>query len=780
MQVLPSRFGRLVAVTAALVLGAAPALAAVPAGPDVSSHQHPSGTSIDWYRVAATGAPFAFVKATEGVTYTNPYFAADWNGVAAAGMVRGTYHYARPALPLSSAVDQANAFVAYTGTTREPGDLPPVLDMEEAGTLSPTDLIAWTHRFLDTVQNLTGRLPIIYTYPYFWTHAMANSTGFTQYPLWIADYNGGTAPRQPLVGGWQSWTFWQYTASSSIDGITGAVDASTFCCGSTALAQLSYGGAPPPVPSPSPTAPSPTAAPPGTPSAVTAAAGSGSATVRWSAPTAPTEDPITSYTVTPRRDGTAETARVYADIATSQQLTGLRNGSSYTFTVAASNGSGTGAPSAASSPVTPQAIALTSRSDPAGTTPSSAVPLVVSVLDPAGNQVVISRGGAAAAVPDLAQTTTTANLTAPASSNQVATATFKLAASALPSGMYLQDLVVSRNGGQLPACDSSGATPCVVGSGYDGAVLTATVRSLPTGLFSFAADRVGRVVGSDRIATAVASSKVGYPAGRAGAVVLARSDSFADALAGTPLAAARRAPLLLTAGGGLDSRTADEIRRVLPTGGTVLLLGGTSALGAGVAGALTSSGYHVVRYAGSNRYATAVVVAQALGSPSTVFLATGRGFADGLSAGTAAAHVGAALLLTDDATLPSSTLGYLRAHPGTRYAVGGAAAAADPAATPLVGVDRYATAVKVARAFFSAPGTAGIASGANFPDALSAGPALAAAAAPLLLAAPTAVPAVVATYLHDVRSSAQVVHLHGGTSALTSGVRGAVRRALAG
>ena len=96
-----------------------------------------------------------------------------------------------------------------------------------------------------------------------------------------------------------------------------------------------------------------------------------------------------------------------------------------------------------------------------------------------------------------------------------------------------------------------------------------------------------------------------------------------------------------------------------------------------------------------------------------------------------------------------------------------------------MGGDRYATAVKVARAFFSAPGTAGIASGATFPDALSAGPTLAAAAAPLLLAAPTALPAVVATYLHDVRSSAKVVHLLGGTSALASGVRTAVRSAVA-
>ena len=775
------RLARLLAVSAILVLGAVPAQAAVPAGPDVSSHNHPSGTSIDWYRVQASGAPFAFVKATEGVTYTNPYFVADWNGVAAAGMVRGPYHYARPALPLSTAVDQANAFISYTGTTNEPGDLPPALDMEEAGGLSPANLIAWTHSFLDTVQGLTGRLPIIYTYPYFWKTAMGNNTGFTQYPLWIADYNGGTAPGTPLVGGWSSWAFWQYTASSTIDGITGAVDASTFCCGSAALSQMSFGGAPAAIPPPSaPPSPTPTTGLPGAPGSVAATAGSASATVRWTAASAPADDPVTSYTVTPRRAGVAGPARVFTDGGTSQSLTGLTNGSAYTFTVSAGNSAGSGPVSAPSSPVTPQATPLTSRSDLVGTGPTSAVPLVVTVLNPAGDQVSIDRTTGAAAPAGYAPTTVGATLTAPASSSLGGTATFSLHASALPKGTYLDDLAVFRNGVRVPTCQSAGATPCVARSTFDGTALTVTVSSLPTGQFSFAAARVGRVFGPDRVATAIASSIATYPGGRAGAVVLARADAFADALSGTPLAAARRAPLLLTAGAGLDSRTAAEISRVLPQGGTVSLLGGTAALGTGVADALTARGFQVVRYAGRDRYSTAVAVAAALGSPSTVFLATGNGFADGLSAGTAAARVGAALLLTDGSSLPGSTLAYLRAHPGQRYAVGGAAAAADSIATPLVGADRYETAVKVARTFFHGPGSAGIASGATFPDALSAGPELAALGSPLLLAAPTALPLVVAAYLRDIAGSAQVVHLHGGSSALSDDVRRAVGRVLGG
>lgn len=770
---------RLAVCTTALVLAATPAFAASNMGPDVSSHQHPNGTSIDWNRVKATGTPFAFVKATEGGSYKNPYFVSDWNGIAAAGMVRGTYHYARPQLPLSTAADQARAFISFTGTTVEPGDLPPALDMEEAGGLSQTDLVAWTHTFLDTVQSLTGRLPIIYTYPYFWRNAMANSTAFTRYPLWIADYNGGTGPGTPLVGGWPSWTFWQYTASSSIDGIPGGVDASTFCCGTSGLANLSYGGAPAGGGTPPPPPPPVTSPLPGAPGAVTASAGAGLATVSWSAASTPSMDPVTDYTITPRRDGIPQAPQSFSSAVTRQTLTGLTNGSSYTFSVHATNGAGNGLESSISEPVTPKPLAVDSRTDPAGTSPSGAVPVVALVHNPAGDVVTITKTGSTLAAAGYAPAAAGVTLTAPSTSTSVATATISLSASVLPSGAHADDLAVFRSGTRLSSCATASA-PCLSSLTFDGTVLTLGIQSVPTGAFSVAANRVGRVMGSDRIATAVATSLTSYPAGRAGAVVLARSDSFADALTGTPLATARRAPLLLTGGAGLDSRVASELRRVLPVGGTVYLLGGTAGLTSAVADEVAADGYSVVRYAGPDRYSTAVAVATGLGSPSTVFLSTGTGFADGLSAGAAAAHAGGALLLTQGSSLPAPTLAYLRAHPGRRFAVGGDAVRSDSLATPLAGADRYATAVAVARILFPTPRGAGIASGADFPDALSTGPALAAAGSPLLLTAPSALPPVVAGYLHEVAASAQVIHLSGGQAAVSDAVGSAALLALIG
>ncbi len=98
---------------------------------------------------------------------------------------------------------------------------------------------------------------------------------------------------------------------------------------------------------------------PAAPSEVTAAAGNGSATVSWSAP-ANGGSPITSYTVTPYIGATAQTKTTVSGSppATHTTITGLTNGTSYTFTVAATNGVGTGPASSPSNPVTPTGGAI--------------------------------------------------------------------------------------------------------------------------------------------------------------------------------------------------------------------------------------------------------------------------------------------------------------------------------------------------------------------------------------------------------------------------------------
>jgi putative cell wall-binding protein len=283
----------------------------------------------------------------------------------------------------------------------------------------------------------------------------------------------------------------------------------------------------------------------------------------------------------------------------------------------------------------------------------------------------------------------------------------------------------------------------------------------------------GRVYGADRVETALVAAEAIFR--RAGTVrdevmprtvVLARADSFADALAGTPLAAALNAPLLLTPGDSLDPRVSNEIAALLPPGATVHLLGGTGALSPFVESSLTNAGYKVRRLAGADRYATAVAIAEAIGTPRGILLATGQNFPDGLTAGAAAARVDAAVLLTTGATLPPATAQYLAAHSSLPVAaIGGPAAAARPSAVPVVGADRYETSTLVASTFF--PGTppiAGLASGENFPDALAGGANIAIFRGPLVLTRRLSLPTAVAEYLRTRISLA--VQLYGGSAAI--------------
>lgn len=294
-----------------------------------------------------------------------------------------------------------------------------------------------------------------------------------------------------------------------------------------------------------------------------------------------------------------------------------------------------------------------------------------------------------------------------------------------------------------------------------------------------------RLGGTDRIDTAINVSKFLFPTGGATppkTVVLARADAgqFADALVGQPLAFAKGGPILLTPSTSLDPRTQAEIQRLLPAGGTVRLLGGTVAITPAVENQLVALGYTIVRYGGADRFATAAIIAdQGLGNPTTVFETTGLDFADALTAGAAASHLTASVLLTAGSTLPGPTAAYLAAHPPVkRYAVGGPAATADPSATAESGSDRYATSAVVAANLFSAPTVAGLATGLDYPDALSGGTFMSFSHGPLVLVQPDAVPPTVASYLKTNGSTLIGGYLFGGITAVSETTRVAIGQAM--
>ncbi|KAF9436899.1 hypothetical protein BGZ76_002659 [Entomortierella beljakovae] len=185
-------------------------------GIDVSSHQG----NVNWATVASAGNKFAYVKATEGTSYINPYFAQQYDGSYNAGLIRGAYHFAHP--NSGSGAAQAKYFLAHGGGWSADGKtLPGALDIEYNPSgdtcygLSQSAMVAWIHDFSNTYNAATGRYPTIYTTTNWWQQCTGNNGGFTNNPLWLARYAStvGTIPN-----GWAYQSIWQYTDKSTTVG----------------------------------------------------------------------------------------------------------------------------------------------------------------------------------------------------------------------------------------------------------------------------------------------------------------------------------------------------------------------------------------------------------------------------------------------------------------------------------------------------------------------------------------------------------------------------------
>lgn len=202
-------------------------------GVDVSHWQG----AVDWNAVHASGREFAITGIGDGLS-SDPTFLTNYEGIRAAGMVRGAYLFWRPHIDPAT---EAAAILDAIGTLG-PGDLPPTIDVEcmcpfhmggGCGVSSYSDCVdratvtARLQAVVDMVTAAIGRPPMIYTGAWFWDGGsyLNGASSFPSSPLWVSGYTSGCVT---VPSGWTDWQIWQYSdgtcagcVGDSIPGISG-------------------------------------------------------------------------------------------------------------------------------------------------------------------------------------------------------------------------------------------------------------------------------------------------------------------------------------------------------------------------------------------------------------------------------------------------------------------------------------------------------------------------------------------------------------------------------
>jgi lysozyme len=186
-------------------------------GIDVSKYQEViNWQSVKNMRVKDVHISFAFVKATEGLGNEDAMFSRNWKKLREAGLVRGAYHFF---LATKSGKAQAENFINSVNLL--PGDLPPVLDIEQTYGVPPEKLRQRAKDWLQTVQAYYGTTPIIYTNVDFYERYLKDD--FDGYLLWAAHY---LQPDQPRI--YRNWSFWQHNERGRVNGCYTIVDFNVF------------------------------------------------------------------------------------------------------------------------------------------------------------------------------------------------------------------------------------------------------------------------------------------------------------------------------------------------------------------------------------------------------------------------------------------------------------------------------------------------------------------------------------------------------------------------
>jgi lysozyme len=179
-------------------------------GIDVSSVQ----SNVPWQAVAAQGMKFAIMKCCQGNDGVDPFYKTNMTGAKAAGLYVGSYNFVYPLPPQASQpgrdpVKQAQMHFSVADNTN-----PVFCDLEWPAPgpdwskwgVSASQICDWTLAYLAEYTQLSGKKPILYSYPYF-LNAINPPSDFAQYPLWIASY----VPTPVIPKPFTDWVCWQTT-----------------------------------------------------------------------------------------------------------------------------------------------------------------------------------------------------------------------------------------------------------------------------------------------------------------------------------------------------------------------------------------------------------------------------------------------------------------------------------------------------------------------------------------------------------------------------------------
>lgn len=248
-----------------------------------------------------------------------------------------------------------------------------------------------------------------------------------------------------------------------------------------------------------------------------------------------------------------------------------------------------------------------------------------------------------------------------------------------------------------------------------------------------------RLAGNDRYETSSMIANEGWTNSQYAVIV--SGQGFPDALSAAPLAKKYEAPILLNGKDALDPNTKSTLQNIGVK--SLFIVGGEGVISSSVGIQLNNIGIDVIRIAGKDRFETSFKVAQNIGTSNGVVLVNGYAFADALSIAPVAAAKGWPILLSASETLnPEIASAFISSH-GIPYIIGGNGSISDSIAsqlgnpTRISGKNRYETNAAVLRKFaddFSYDKVY-VASGQNYPDALSGAVLAAKYNSPLILAA---------------------------------------------